>query len=138
MIVYTDMVADLFHSGHVNLLKNIKNKYPNSTLLVGIHSDNDVFSYKRETIINMDNRIDVVSSCKYVDKVIPNAPLFICENFIKKYNIDKIIHAHHISEHIKYFKMYEIPINLNIFERFEYTEGISTTYIINKIIKLYS
>jgi cytidyltransferase-like protein len=138
MIIYTDMVADLFHSGHVKFLKNIKNKYPNCILIVGIHSDKDVNEYKRDPIMTMEERIEIVSSCKYVDKVISNAPLYISSDFIKNNQIEKVIHAHNILEHSKYYKMYETPINLNIFERFDYIEGISTTYIINKIIKFYS
>ena len=39
------MVADLFHYGHVEYLKECKNTAP--YLLVGIHSDEDVKTYKR-------------------------------------------------------------------------------------------
>ena len=47
-IIYCDMVADLFHYGHVNFLKRCKQL--GDYLIVGIHSDSDVESYKRKPI----------------------------------------------------------------------------------------
>lgn len=128
-IIYVDMVADLFHSGHVNLLKRAKTH--GDILLVGIHSDKDVQSYKRTPIIPMKDRITVVESCKYVDKVIPNAPLIISKQYIQKYNIDLVIHAHQPNDDCER-SMYYIPILLNKFKRIDYTSGISTTQIIEK------
>ena len=43
--VYLDMCADLFHWGHVNMLKNAKSM--GDRLVVGIHSDETIRSYKR-------------------------------------------------------------------------------------------
>ena len=81
----------------------------------------------------MDERIKVISSCKYVSKVLPNAPLFITKEYLDKHNIDMVFHAHPIEEHKIYEPMYKIPIELNKFTRTEYTKGISTTDIINRI-----
>ena len=39
MRVYTDMTADLFHRGHVEFLRAAKFLFPNSSLVVGVHSD---------------------------------------------------------------------------------------------------
>ena len=36
MNIYTDRIFDLFHRGHIEFLNNIKKKYPNSNLIVGI------------------------------------------------------------------------------------------------------
>ena len=80
------MCADLFHAGHINALKQCKEM--GDILIVGIHSDKTIKSYKRNPIINMNDRIKVVESCKYVDMVISNAPLNITNEFINKYNID--------------------------------------------------
>ena len=43
--IYTDMCADLFHWGHVNMLKRAKGL--GDKLIVGIHSDEAIKSYKR-------------------------------------------------------------------------------------------
>lgn len=43
MNIYVDMVGDLFHINHVNLLKEVSS-YGNN-LIVGVHSDEDVKKY---------------------------------------------------------------------------------------------
>ena len=53
--VYVDMCGDLFHYGHVNLLESAKKL--GDYLLVGIHSDSTIESYKRKPILNMEERI---------------------------------------------------------------------------------
>lgn len=129
--VYVDMCADLFHFGHVIFLKNAKTL--GTKLLVGIHSDKTIESYKRKPIMNMDERILVVSACKYVDDVISDAPIVITEDYIKKHSIDIVAHAHSLEEDDKYNFMYNIPHKLGIFNRLEYTKTISTTQIIERL-----
>lgn len=131
--IYVDMCADLFHFGHVNLLKRAKNLGDN--LIVGIHSDKTIEIYKRTPIMNMEQRIAVVEACKYVDTVIPNAPLSITEEYIRSNNIDIVAHAHYESEDEKYNFMYKVPSDMGIFIRLDYTPSISTTHIINKLKK---
>jgi len=43
--VYVDMVADLFHPGHVNILRSARAL--GHELVVGFHSDQDATAYKR-------------------------------------------------------------------------------------------
>ena len=83
--VYTDMTGDLFHYGHVNALRQCK-EY-GDVLIVGVHSNKSVESYKRTPIMNMDERIKVIEACKYVDEIVREAPTVITEEYIKKYNI---------------------------------------------------
>jgi cytidyltransferase-like protein len=130
-VVYIDMCADLFHWGHVNLLKNAKSM--GDKLIVGIHSDETIKKYKREPIMKMKERIAVIESCKYVDVVIPDAPLTITEEYIKTHNIDLVVHAHHEHEDEKYKFMYGTANDMGKFKRLDYSEGVSTTEIINRI-----
>tara|TARA_B100001250_G_C19067106_1_gene472679 strand:- start:28 stop:435 length:408 start_codon:yes stop_codon:yes gene_type:complete len=132
MIVYADMVADLFHSGHINFFKKIIDKYPNCKLYIGLMSDNEAKEYKRLPYLNIDERYISVSTCRYVDKVFKNAVMPITSDFIKKNKIDKVIHANDISTESKKF-WYKIPLELNIYDEVEYTTDISTTDIINRI-----
>ena len=133
-IVYVDMVADLFHVNHVKFLKKCKNKC--KFLFVGIHSDETVSSYKRKPIIDMMERIEIVESCKYVDKVIKDAPISPNKFFLDKYKIDMVIHAHDKNEDQKYQFMYKDCVKENKFMRIDYNLGTSTTQIINKILNL--
>ena len=133
MNIYADMVADLFHYGHVRFLKRIKEMYPNDKLIIGIHHDDEVENYKRIPIMSLDERVEVVRACKYVDDVIPNAPVNITEEYLTKHNIDIVIHAHLEEEDERYRMMYEIPNKLNKFKRLEPTSGISTTQILERL-----
>ena len=136
MRILIPMSGDLFHYGHVNLFKNIKKKYPDSKITIGLHTDNSVSKYKRIPILTYEERYKIIESCKYVDTIIEfDCEMIIDNNFLKKNRIDLVAHAHDNTpeENEKYKQLWEnIPNN---FERFDYTEGISTTEIINRILE---
>lgn len=69
MIGYTTGVYDLFHIGHLNLLKNAKGMC--DKLVVGVTVD-ELVSYKgKRAMIPFEDRIEIVRSCKYVDAAVP-------------------------------------------------------------------
>ena len=70
VIAYTAGVFDLFHIGHLNILRNAKSLC--DKLIVGVSTDKLVQSYKNKTpIIKFDERIEIISNIKCVDSVIP-------------------------------------------------------------------
>lgn len=129
--VYLDIVADLFHIGHLNLFKKAKLLDTDVYLIVGIHSDESVESYKRVPIIKQEQRYEIVRSCRLVNEVIENAPLVITENFLKDNKIDYVAHGDDINEELK--KQHKIPFELGVVKYVPYTSGISTTEIIKRI-----
>ena len=124
------MTADLFHFGHVNFLKQASEI--GDYLIAGIHSDETVQNYKRSPIMTMEERISIVASCRYVDEVIPDAPLIIDLKWIKKHNIHLVVHGDDFSEDLLQL-CYKIPIEMGIFKKVPYTPGISTTDITNRL-----
>ena len=69
-IGYTTGVYDLFHIGHLNLLRNAKSMC--DFLLVGVSSDEHVSRYKgRKPVIPYAERAEIVRHIQYVDAVIP-------------------------------------------------------------------
>ena len=65
-IGYLSGTFDLFHVGHLNLLKRAKQKC--DYLIVGVHSSG---SWKgKDTFIPFEERKAIVGSCRYVDKVV--------------------------------------------------------------------
>ncbi len=128
--VYVDMVADLFHYGHANFLRQAKQF--GDHLIVGIHSDEVVKEYKRTPILTMRERVDTVSSCRYVDEVISDAPLVVDLKWLNTHRIDLVVHGDDFSEHMKQL-CYKVPIDLGILRLVSYTSRISTTEIIHRI-----
>ena len=68
-IGYTTGVYDLFHIGHLNLLKNAKGLC--DKLIVGVTVD-ELVAYKgKHAMIPFEDRIEIVRSIKYVDAAVP-------------------------------------------------------------------
>ena len=135
-IVYIDGIFDLFHRGHLESLKQAKNIFEDCFLLVGVISDEVAKSYKREPIINEDDRIEIIRSLDIVDKVIENPPLIITEEFINTNNIDLVVHSFKDEndwEKQKYF--FDSLIKINKFKKINYYNQTSTTDIIDIIKK---
>lgn len=66
---YTTGVFDMFHIGHLNILRQAKELCEH--LIVGVSTDELVQSYKNKTpIIPFSERKAIVEACRYVDEVI--------------------------------------------------------------------
>lgn len=129
--VYTDVVADLFHWGHVNLFKQLRTL--GDYLIVGVNTDELVASYKRHPILTLDERVQMVRSCRYVDEVVAGAPAPIDEAFIAEHQIDIVARGDDFSpEAMAYW--YGAPLKLGIFKTVPYTGGISTSQLIQRIL----
>ena len=128
-IVYTSVVCDLIHIGHINLFK--KAKALGDKLIVGVVTDEGVKKYKREPIIPFEQRMEIVSSIKYVDMVVKQNNRSGTENIKKLGNISVLIRGDdaEILEEVNYIK----SINAK-FIQIPYTKGISSSGIMNKIL----
>ena len=73
-IGYTTGVFDMFHIGHLNILRRAKEQC--ETLIVGVTTDDLCYNRKHKyPIINEKDRMAIVESIKYVDKVIPQCDM---------------------------------------------------------------
>lgn len=128
--VYADMVGDLFHYGHVEFLE--KARALGDYLLVGIHADDVAGLNKRRPILTMEERVACVVGCRYVDEVLPNAPWIIDRAWIDQHNIHLVVHGDDYTPK-KRAHIYEVPIEMGIFQTVPYSRAISTTEIIRRI-----
>jgi len=70
IVGYTTGVFDMFHIGHLNILKRAKEKC--DYLIVGVSTDELCLSYKHKApIVPYEERKAIVEAIKYVDEVVP-------------------------------------------------------------------
>ena len=68
-IGYIAGVFDLFHVGHLNMFKRAKEQC--DLLIVGVVTDEGVRKNKKtETFVPFEERIEMIRSCRYVDKAV--------------------------------------------------------------------
>ena len=143
MRIYTDGVFDLFHFGHSNVFKQIKIKYPDCYLMVGINSDEDTLKYKGPTVMTYDERVKNMEHVKYVDEIIHDVPWIISEEFLTKNNIDYIARESnpYVSKNTDgtiIDDIYSVPKKLGKFLPIViYTNEISTSKLIGRILSNY-
>lgn len=92
MIVgYTTGVFDMFHIGHLNILRRAKEQC--DYLIVGVSTDEVVEGYKHHRpIIPYEQRAAIVSAIKYVDEVVPQSSMDKLA-FLKKRHFDVMFHG---------------------------------------------
>ncbi len=127
--VYADMVADLFHYGHVAFLK--KARAFGDYLLVGVHADDAASSKKRRPILTLDERVASVAGCRYVDDVLPDAPWVLDRGWLEKHDIHLVVHGDDYSQE-ELENTFKVPREMGILRTVPYTPGISTTEIIRR------
>lgn len=131
-IGYTTGVFDLFHVGHLNILKRAKEQC--DYLVVGVSTDELVKEYKnKKPIIPFEERKQIVESIKYVDKVIPQTSMNKYEAWEnEKFNV--IFHGDDWKNSELYKenerKLKEVGVE---FVYFEYTKGTSSTILTQTI-----
>ena len=88
---YTTGVFDLFHIGHLNILKESKELC--EFLIVGVSTDELVKQYKnKEPVIRYEERKTIVESIRYVDMVVPQESMNKLEAW-EKYHFDAVFHG---------------------------------------------
>ena len=134
VIGYTTGVYDLFHIGHLNLLKNAKGMC--DKLVVGVTVD-ELVAYKgKKAMIPFEDRIEIVRSIKYVDAAVPQYDmdkLAACKKLGAQFLFvgDDWYGTEKWQEYEKQFEAGGIKIVY-----FPYTKGTSSTLINQVLLKL--
>lgn len=128
---YTTGSFDMFHVGHLNILK--KSKELCDYLIVGVSTDELIEEYKnKKPVIPLEQRIAIVEAIKYVDKVVIQTTM---DKFSMWENLhfDVIFHGDDwkgsdlYNKYIEEFTREKVDI---IF--FPHTKGISSTLLRNE------
>lgn len=131
IIGYTSGVYDLFHIGHVNMLRNAKSLC--DKLIVGVTTDELVLYKNKKAVIPFTERMEIVRSIEYVDAVVPQEDMDKFKLWEKlKYDVmfvgDDWFNSDKWNTLETQFK--EVGVKIVYFP---YTKGTSST-LINKIL----
>jgi len=128
--VLTYGTFDMFHIGHLNLLKRAKEL--GDYLIVGVSTDEFNKIKGKKTLIPFEERKEIVKSIKYVDLVIPENNWEQKINDIKKYKVDVFIMGDDWRGKFDFLKDYCEVVYL------PRTEGISTTKLKENLKSFYN
>ncbi len=130
--VYVDMVGDLFHAGHVALLREARRH--GDRLVVGVLSDDTAAAYKRRPIMTLAERVAVIESCRYVDEVVPDAPFRVSEDFLAEHAITVVVHGDDLSPEGAE-SIYGSAVASGTFVTVPRAGSISTTQLIRRVLE---
>ena len=127
-IGYTTGVFDLFHIGHLNILRRARENC--DYLIVGVSTDDLVMSYKKHApVIPYEERLEIVRSIRYVDEVVPQTSMDKMEAW-RKYHFDKLFHGSDWKGSSMYNAIEGEFANLGVeVVYFPYTTGTSSTML---------
>lgn len=129
--IYTVLVGDLFHYGHVEFLKQAR-AY-GDYLVAGVVRDAVANSYKRTPVLSTEERLKVIAACRYVDEAWEMKEALSTE-FMQKHNFDLYVYA--VSSEADEQRIrdgHRDRLEAKYFQRIPYTDGISTTAIIQRV-----
>lgn len=134
IIGYTTGVFDMFHIGHLNILKRAKEQC--DYLIVGVSTDEVVQTYKHKTpIIPYNQRKAIVEAIKYVDKVVPQTTMDKMQAW-KELHFNVMFHGADWKGSDMYNKIVEDFSKIGVSVVFlPHTEGVSSTILSEKINK---
>jgi len=132
IIGYTTGVYDLFHIGHLNLLKNAKGLC--DKLIVGVTTD-ELVSYKnKRAVIPFEERQEIVRNISYVDAVVPQESMDKMEAW-KRLNFDIMFVGDDWHKSSKWEVLEKEFNELSVkIVYFPYTKGTSST-LINEVLE---
>ncbi|MBE7029095.1 MAG: SDR family NAD(P)-dependent oxidoreductase [Ruminococcaceae bacterium] len=127
---YLSGTFDLFHIGHLNLLKKAKEHC--DYLIVGVHFSG---AWKgKETFIPFEERVEILKSIKYVDKVVMSDPED--SDSWEKYHYDRLFVGSDYKGTDRFKKYEEFFKDKNVeIIYFPYTKGTSSTQLRDSISK---
>jgi len=128
---YTTGVFDLFHIGHLNMLKNAKGMC--DKLIVGVTTD-ELVSYKhKKAVIPFEERIEIVRSIECVDVAIPQRSMDKFEAWKKlKFDVMFVGDDWYATEKWEEYERQFAEVGVKIIY-FPYTQGTSST-LINEVL----
>ena len=132
-IGYTTGVFDMFHVGHLNILRRAKEQC--DYLIVGVSTDELVKTYKNKTpIVSFKERVEIVEAIKYVDEVVPQLNMDKFSAW-EKLKFDVIFHGDDWKNSNLYNECEKQLSSVGVDVVFlPHTDGVSSTLLCKKLL----
>lgn len=131
--VYVGMVAEIIHSGHINLLLEASKL---GEVTVGLLTEKAASEYKETPVVSYEDRKNVLLAISYVKEVIEQHTLDYSEN-LRVLKPDYVVHGddwnHGVQSDTRAKVLKELKDFGGTLIEIPYTKGVSTTQIKNSI-----
>lgn len=132
--VWCDGCFDLCHFGHFNFMRQASQL--GNELYVGVHNDADITANKGVPVFTLEERMELVTSCKWVTSAIPHAPYNTDMAWVDRYNCDVVVHGDDECLNAEGVDVYAAAKKAKRFATVPRTKAISTTNLIGRMIRL--
>lgn len=131
---WCDGCFDVTHFGHFNFMRQASEVC--EELYVGVHRDEEVAKNKCPPVFSYKERLELVSSCKWVKKVIGDAPYTTNMELVKKMGCDVVLHGDDPCFNSEGQDIYKPFRDAGMYHELPRTKAISTTNIIGRMLRL--
>ncbi|EPY30399.1 ethanolamine-phosphate cytidylyltransferase [Angomonas deanei] len=136
-VVYIDGSFDLFHIGHIRVLQ--KARELGDYVIVGVHEDKTVNEVKGKNypIMNLNERVLGVLSCRYVDEVVLGVPFNVTKDVIDSLHVDIVVGGKVCDQYPggDAGSSYQVPQELGIFREVDSECNLTTDFLIERVIQ---
>ena len=136
--IFMDGAFDMMHYGHMNAFRKAASL--GTKLIVGINSDASITACKGAPLTNDQERLTMVSGCKFVDEVVPGCPYVMNEKYlayiIEKFSIDYVVHGDDPCLTPDGKDVYAAAKEAGKYQSIPRTEGVSTTDIVGRMLTM--
>ncbi|CBZ29476.1 ethanolamine-phosphate cytidylyltransferase,putative [Leishmania mexicana MHOM/GT/2001/U1103] len=135
-IVYVDGSFDLFHIGHIRVLRKARGL--GDYLIAGVYEDQVVNEHKGKNypIMNLNERVLGVLSCRYVDEVVMGVPFDVSKDVIDSLHIDVVVGGKFSDLVVEGGEStgYEVPKAMGIYHEVDSGCTLSTDSLIDRVV----
>lgn len=134
VVVWADGCFDMMHFGHANALRQAKQL--GDVLVVGVHTDTAIEKHKGPPVMTQDERYAAVRACKWVDKVVEDAPYVTQLEILEQHGVSFCVHGEDITTDENGNDCYQSIKDAGKYREIKRTEGVSTTDLVGRMLLL--
>lgn len=131
---YIDGCFDIMHSGHYNAIRQAKSIC--DTLVVGIHSDQEIAENKSMPVMRQEERYRLLDHIKWIDEILYDVPYSPELATLERARADFCIHGDDMPVNSQGFCAYDEMRHAGRLRIIKRTEGVSTTDLIGRLLTL--